>query len=475
MKKLICFLMVFIVIVSLFACEKAIATKDVDRSLSVSYGNVGSASSPSGSASSPSGSASSQSGSASSQSGSADTGTSVGTPEQAGTVRLNASTDKVFSDEGFLNAAYLNAYNDFSCSFIKNVAKDGAGKNYCVSPLSVYACYSLCFAGAGGNTLKEFEKVFGLSRADAKKFCEGVYARFMQRKYSDKNTKVNLANSVWIDDDHAVFVKDNYLAQATESFNAPIFKSDFKASETVDNINAWVNDNTDGLIKKLLDELGDDSFMALINALLIEANWEEKYENTVSDIFRCANGSETTVEYLPGVTYGYYSSDEAVAFRAYLKDGFSFIGILPDENIGADEYVKSLTADKISGLLSTKISGRRVYTRIPKFNFDYDLDLKELMLSIGLTDAFDPVRADFKAMAEIPDANVYVGSSVHKTHFELDENGIKAAAVTSIITDKATSVYDDKPIEIYLDRPFVFMLVENETSAPLFIGTVNTL
>ena len=118
-----------------------------------------------------------------------------------------------------------------------------------------------------------------------------------------------------------------------------------------------------------------------------------------------------------------------------------------------------------------------VTARIPKFSLDYDVDLVKIMKSMGLVEAFDGVKANFKPMAEFPGGNASINTALQKTHFELDENGIKAAAVTYIALGK-NSAYSEKippKIDIFLDRPFVYMIVDDSTNLPLFVGVVNTL
>ena len=395
--------------------------------------------------------------------------------EFLGAVMLNALSDNAFSAVGYDDAYALTAYNGFSMDFFKTVTGSDKNSNVCLSPLSAYMAFSLCFSGAQGQTLTEFENAFGLEKAEAMEFCRAIYARFMQREYRDENTKVNLANSVWIDDKVAGFVKNDYLSGATDYFNAPVFKSDFRHPSTVDAINDWCSENTDGLIKEIIKKLDVNTIMALINALLVEVNWGETYEYTLNDVFTAYDGTEKEATYLPRQIGTYYHDDMAKAFKMPLMDGFSFVGILPEKNVGIDAYLNGLTAEKIKNLLSRPDYSADVKTTIPKFNIDYEVDLSGVMKEMGITTAFNSSVADFKPMVEIPGANVYIGAAKQKTHFELDEKGIKAAAVT-FIAAVADSVPEPKPIvEIYLDRPFVYMLVDNATNMPLFIGTIKTL
>ena len=392
--------------------------------------------------------------------------------------RLNSASAERFSADAAQNADYISAYDKFSFDFFNTVIKAEQDKNVCLSPFSAYMAFSLCFAGSDGNTAEEFKTVFGLQKEKAAEFCQGLYGNFVHREYYSKNTKVNLANSVWIDNDYTPFVKDGYLKTATEYFNAAIFKCDFSDKATVKAVNDWCKDNTDGLIDKIVDGFDEHQFMALINALLIEAEWAETYDSysVVKDDFTDKNGAKKQAEFLSRRISSYYSATDAQAFKMPLKDGFSFVGILPNESVDIDAYCNTLTADKISVLLNKANYDCFVNTRIPKFKNDYEIDLVEIMQTMGINDAFDGVLANFKPMVEIPNSNAYIGAALQKTHFELDEKGIKAAAVTYIGMKDAAMMPEQKPtINIYLDRPFVYILMDEASDLPMFIGTVKTI
>ena len=399
-------------------------------------------------------------------------------PYDSGNIkRLNKSLTIKVSAETVKDADYA-AYDKFAFDFFNTVSEADSDKNVCLSPFSAYMAFSLCFAGSSGNTAKEFENVFGLSKEKAAEFCQSLYANFLQREYVNKTTKFNLANSVWIDNKYSEYVKESYLKIATDYFNAPVFRCDFSDKATVNAVNAWCKDNTGGLIDKIIEEFGKNQFMALINALFIEAAWADAYEKNdiVKSDFTDKDLTKKETEFLSRRISSYYLSDDAKAFKMHLQDGFSFVGILPDENVAIDDYCNGLTSEKITTLLNNVRHDCFVNTRIPKFKIDYGVDLIKIMQTMGLNDAFDVAFADFKSMAEIPGLNVFIGTALQKTHFELDEKGVKAAAITYIGMKAESAMPEEKPqINIYLDRPFVYILMDDTTGLPMFIGTIKTL
>ena len=389
--------------------------------------------------------------------------------------RLNAKAEGVFSTDYLENEGYEAAYLDFAYRFFRTI--DGAEtKNFCLSPLSAYMAFSLCFYGSNGTTAEAFASTFGLDKEDAAEYCSSLYAYFMQRKYADEQTKVHLANSVWVEKEIAAYVKEAYLTGATDHFDAAVYQCDFSDQGTVKAINNWCAENTDGLIDKIIDRLEEDQIMALINALLVEAAWADPYYHTVTDTFYGSDGKNTSADYLPREIKRCHITEDAKGFRMPLADGFSFLAILPNEDISLSSYVASMTKEKVADFLAAERSDYDVYTRIPKFTLDYEIDLDDTMKTMGIAIAYDSIRADFSSLAEIPGKNVYIGTAKQKTHFELDEKGIKAAAIT-YIGMKATNSMPTvrEKINIYLDRPFLYMLVDDATGLPLFIGRINSL
>lgn len=58
-----------------------------------------------------------------------------------------------------------------------------------------------------------------------------------------------------------------------------------------------------------------------------------------------------------------------------------------------------------------------------------------------------------------------VSSIQHRAALELAEAGVQAAAATSVIAFRSISAFS-------LDQPFIFMITEDITGIPLFLGTV---
>ena len=112
---------------------------------------------------------------------------------------------------------------------------------------------------------------------------------------------------------------------------------------------------------------------------------------------------------------------------------------------------------------------------MPKFSYDCSLDMNNVLMALGMPTAFNMETADFSGMGTAKNGNLHISNVIHKTFISVDEAGTKAGAVTSVeMSDECETVYVNE-VYISLDRPFVYMIIENETNTPIFIGALESV
>jgi serpin B len=145
------------------------------------------------------------------------------------------------------------------------------------------------------------------------------------------------------------------------------------------------------------------------------------------------------------------------------------VGILPDEDMTLDEYIASLDGEELLAVLDSAENGM-VNVDLPKFEYEYELEMNNVLKSLGMPTAFDGFKADFTDMATSTHGNIFIGDVLHKTFIQVDELGTKAGAVTKVeMWDECAPMYE---WEITLDRPFVYMIIDNANNMPIFMGTL---
>ena len=230
------------------------------------------------------------------------------------------------------------------------------------------------------------------------------------------------------------------------------------------------------MIEKLLDGLSEDAVTVLVNALAFEADWETPYtEGQVRPgAFFPEGGEEQEATFLYSDEHVYLKDENTTGFMKPYKGGrYAFAALLPAEGTLLADYVSSLTGEKLRALLAGS-KQTKVETVTPKFETEFSVQLAEVLRSMGMTDAFDGLLADFSSMGSCDDGNIFISQVIHKTFLKLDEKGTRAGAATAAVMEALTALREPPP-QVVLDRPLVYLLLDTETNIPLFIGTVDSI
>ncbi|MBR2294826.1 MAG: serpin family protein [Clostridiales bacterium] len=382
-------------------------------------------------------------------------------------------------DAGYDDDEVNDAYKEFIFNIFSACSDNEKGNaNYMISPASIMMALEIANAGASGDTQDQITEMLfpGVGTNEGLTFA----ADLMDRINNSNGVEFHAANSIWLNEDHILdYINQDYIDYCMDNFDAEIVNAPFN-NVTVDDINDWVSDKTDGMIPELLDDLNPDTVAVILNAIAFDGEWAtpfEDYQVNENGIFTNANGEQEQVTMLSDTLYRYFETDKARGFmKCYSEGEYAFVGILPnDESISANEFASSFTAEDYEEFWNSLDDTLDVNILMPEFTSDYNVDLNDIVSELGMTEAFDEDNADFSLMAQIPDANIFVSRIIHKTHIEVDRNGTRAAAATAVMEDAASCAEPVPSVNVYLDRPFVYMIVDTETGTPVFMGTVNSV
>ncbi len=360
-----------------------------------------------------------------------------------------------------------NAITSFGSGILQNLLhKD---ENIMVSPVSIFNALAMTANGAKDSTLAQMEDVFGISSDE----CNNYLEQYNNSLPSGDNYKFNIANSIWVNEINSFKTEPDFIKKNQDIFGAEVFPSQF-SSKTAAEINNWVDKNTDGMIKEIVDDIPQNAMMYLINALAFDAEWKDIYdENSIRDgKFTKENGTKQDVSLMYSKEGTYIEDENTTGFVKYYADSkYAFIALLPEEGMPIEKYVKSLDAEKLGKLINSR---RKVHVNaaIPKFKSEYQASLKEVLQGMGMADAFDSTRADFAGIGKSTDGNLCIDDVIHKTFIEVDEKGTKAGAATVVIAVAGSAMVPYEEKTVYLDRPFVYIIADCESWLPAFYGVV---
>lgn len=358
--------------------------------------------------------------------------------------------------------------NDFSFSVLDRLAQTTTEESFFVSPLSITMAFGMALNGTDGETYDQMRDFFGnkgLTNTEINKAFRDLISLLTEL---DPKVRMEIANSVWYRRGFEVI--QDFLDVNQEYFDAEIADLNFADPSAVDIINGWINDKTNGLIDKMIEEIGPDVVMYLINAIYFKADWTIQFdpEDTRDEPFTTGAGNKVTVPMMRVKdSFGYAeSSNWYVVDLPYGSGDFSFTAFLPKDHTNLSAFAGSLTKEEFVSITS-QIDKDTVSVYMPRFEIDFDYeDIMDELIAMGLTLPFDPDAADFSRINA--EEQLFISDVMHRAVIKVDEEGSEAAAVTVIEISRTSA----GPVElsIRLDRPFLFFIRENSSNSILFMG-----
>lgn len=377
-------------------------------------------------------------------------------------------------DTEYDETEFQRGYNNYSFELLRNVIdSQGGDMNLMVSPASVMFALDLCAAGANGNTQSQINDLFapGSNPMEQQAFASD----FMSRMNNAEGLDFACANAIWGNSSIlGSSVNMDYLQYVEDTFEATYEATPF-TDDTVAQINDWVDEHTHHMINRVLDTLSGDAAMVLVNAICFESEWASPYEDDCVSTyeFHNANGRTAHVDMLRSTESTYFETALATGFLKYYEGyEYAFLVMLPtDESINANEFLANFTGDDYQEFISSRTNGD-VFTHMPEFETDYDIELSEILYNMGVEEAFTD-NADFHG---ITSQDVHISDVIHRTHIEVDREGTRAAAVTAVTLETCAAVAIDDYYEVICDRPYAYAIVDVANNyAPIFVGTVNNM
>jgi serine protease inhibitor len=365
--------------------------------------------------------------------------------------------------------ALIESGNSFAFDIFSQVLKNtGQNENVMISPLSISYALSMTLNGANGTTriaMLDALKLNGIS-VDA---INNSYKNLTSALLSvDKRVLMSIANSVWIENNFTV--KKSFTDILTDYYNADAEKFDIKDASAPDKINSWIEDNTNGLIKKMIDKLEDNTVMLLINAIYFKGKWKSKFDesNTIQMPFYKSTGNQVNIPMMKQKTdFNVYAGNGfMLAEFPYGQGNFVMDVILPDEHDGLSNILTSISDDSFFAWLS-QMSERETDVSFPRFKYGFKKTLKEVLTDMGMGIAFTD-WADFSNITDQYD--LLINDVTHQSFIETNEEGTEAAAAT--VVEIGVTSMPPAALVFKMDHPFLYIIRETTTNSIIFMGQV---
>lgn len=335
------------------------------------------------------------------------------------------------------------------------------GQNAVFSPASLGYAFGMLRAGAGGQTARQLDEVFGFPASVHNAFA--VLRRDVvttDKPPSGKSSRpiVALANGLFLQQGWRV--QADYERTLRETYGAAPQYVDFTSAEATKVIDAWVREQTADRIDKLFDEIDPRTIAVLANAVYLKAFWANQFDAALTEdgAFHLTDGGtvDAPMMRLPKpveLNYARGAGWQAVELP-YRGDELVMWVLVPAEG----REPPRLTGRALRALAGAE--QRTVDLLLPRWDFGQTIELLPELEKLGLT-----------ALSNLPgfSPEAFVGDAIHRANITVDESGTEAAAVTGIAVQLSAG---PTPLTLRADRPFTFAVVHKPTGAPLFLGTV---
>ncbi|HEV7349374.1 serpin family protein [Telluribacter sp.] len=356
---------------------------------------------------------------------------------------------------------------DFAFDFFKNLqSTQPAGDNIFVSPLSLHIALGMLLNGAEGETARQIQqtlKLEGLTQAELNQAYQALMEGLPQ---ADPSVKLALANSVWYR--NTFQVEKDFLNVLKQSFKAEVSAENFDSPAAKDRINQWASDNTNGKIKKVIDEIRPEHVMFLLNALYFKGDWKYQFDpkQTMDAPFTLANGGTKNVKMMSlKENYRVARTEKYTAAQLPYSTGqFNLTLLMPNEGATVNDLIAGFTAEEWTKLQSSLLQESKVLVGLPKFTLEYEVNLNKTLQKMGMDRVFT-AQAELDKISKAE--QLAVSFIKQNTYLGVDEKGTEAAAVTTIGIEVTSA-----PPSYIFDRPFVFIISEKSSDTILFMGRI---
>jgi len=369
------------------------------------------------------------------------------------------------------SAKLIEADNAFGLEMFQKVRENSDEENIMISPLSISVALGMAYNGADGDTKAEMEQAMKLNGLTTDEINASYKMLISALQSVDEDVVFEIANAIFYAD--IMEVKPRFLDVNKTVYDAQVERLDFSSPEAVNTINAWVADKTNDKITKIIEKLDPLDRMVLLNAIYFNGVWSKEFdeEGTHELDFYKSDGSTIEVPMMHKMEKLDYTTNNL--FKAikmpYGNGQYKMVIFLPANENNSQDVIDELSVTNWKNWMNEFETTDRVNITMPRFKFEFEAGLNELLKQMGMQKAFIPGGANFSKISEV---ELYISAVKHKSFIDVNETGTEAAAVTSI-TFTTTSAGNELPtVPFFVNKPFVFAITENDTDAILFMGEV---
>lgn len=374
---------------------------------------------------------------------------------------------------------------EFALDLFHQINEREINRNILISPYSLIYVLILLYCGAAGETKTRLESLLNLSSLDDMVLNLQIALMLLSLGQNDEIT-LKISSSMWFD--KYLTINPQFAERLQTYFQTHTTNLDFASLDSIEIINQWAAEATNGRIPKILDDLESLNRLFIANAIYFYAGWESVFQLFGPLPFHFQNGTVQDRAFMKrdGI-FHYFRNDQYEAITLPYGRGTAQMEIyMPNESIGLRTDLLPSWIEEFNQL---KDENNPFYSRMagydddsfyispygiiemPLFQFEYEIEVSAVMMQLGLVDVFNPKQANLSEML-VDDIPLWVNEILHKTFIKVDPLGTEAATVTGAKIAAGTGIPPEPTFHMRVDCPFMFVIRHLKVDQILFAGMV---
>lgn len=376
---------------------------------------------------------------------------------------------------------YVVSNNEFGFRLFGELCqeKEGNYEGLLTSPMGVCYVLGMINSGAIGQTSQEIKDILGFGKAETQAINEFYKQIIDESPLVDNAINLKMANGIFTNhviDNEFVRLNETFVQDIQYYYKANVSTMDLSQKSSVDVINKWCNEQTEGMIPKIKEYISANTRLILMNAIYFQATWSEKFDNndTKEEIFG-ESGANSFVPMMHRKALAQYTSNDifkTIRLPYGSGDKWSMMVLLPIQGKSVEDIL-SVLDEKSWNENKQSMSNHIVDIKIPRFTTKSHSDLINVIRKLGAPSMFT-IRHEFPKISHEIDSLAAIGQFFQDAVIEIAEEGTKASAVSVAEfcgTSSDPSITESKRVDFYANRPFVYLIEEASSGAIFFIGT----
>lgn len=362
-------------------------------------------------------------------------------------------------------ASMLEHQCDLSLKMLNALSAENPGENICISPTSIQICLGMLADGMSGESLTNTLAAYGAKDLDE---FDQFNRRLLEQLpgLNPNGVEFNSHQGFWGNNRYEF--NPAYLRAIESRYDAKTSLMDFNTNDACEEINSWIEGNTNGLIKKFLsaEDVNPSTNFVLANVIYFNGKWTYAFDKKKNSerVFHNQDGCNAKVTMMSMDGYAMYHGGEncQVVALPYGNGSYEMDVILPSQGVDLSAFAALLDGDKLSAMLGA-MSKQAVSLTLPKFDTEYKTLIDNALAKCGIVLKPEDMREGISKSA----AAMLVQ---HGTRLVVDENGTEAAAATAAISLGSSGFDAQKAVNMTVDRPFIYIVRETSSGAILFLA-----